>query len=116
MKALANDVDGVATRLAAGPYAEPALVPAIRPPQGALPGPPAVESAPGGISLAPAGPQRPWLWVVRSRTGDDWRTAILPGATKRHDLPATAAEVSVAAVARDGRDGAATRLSLGAGN
>jgi 8-amino-7-oxononanoate synthase len=32
MKSLAEDFDGVATKLAAGPYAEPALVPAIRPP------------------------------------------------------------------------------------
>ena len=112
MRALAEDFDGVATKLAAGPYAEPALVPAVRPPHGFPPLAPAVARDATGVAFAlPPGEQAPaWLWVVRTRSGDGWRTTILPGRAGRHDLAADVAEVAVSAVARDGREGPATRL------
>ncbi|MFM7205583.1 MAG: glycoside hydrolase family 10 protein [Planctomycetaceae bacterium] len=113
MKALAENHDGVATKLADGPYAEPALVPAIRPPHGPVPVAPAVARDATGVAFAlPPGDHHPaWLWVVRSRSGDVWRTAILPGRAERHDLAADVDEVAVSAVARDGREGPATRLT-----
>ncbi|MFM7245708.1 MAG: glycoside hydrolase family 10 protein [Planctomycetaceae bacterium] len=113
MKALADDYDGVATKLAAGLYAEPALVPAIRLPHGPLPTAPAISRDAMGIAFAlPPGDHAPaWLWVVRSRSGDAWRTAILPGRAERHDLAADIDEVAVSAVARDGREGPVARLA-----
>jgi uncharacterized lipoprotein YddW (UPF0748 family) len=116
MKALADDVDGVATKLATGPYAEPALVPAIRPPHGPRPAAPAVSGDAAGVAFAPSpGDGEPaWLWVVKARRGDTWSTAVLPGRAQRHDLDEAVDEVAVSAVARDGREGPATRLATAA--
>jgi len=116
MKALADDFDGVATKLAAGPYAEPALVPAIRRPHGPLPIAPAIARDDTGVAFAlPPGDYAPaWLWVVRSRSGVVWRTAILPGSATRHDLARDVEEVAVSAVVRDGREGPAFRLATAA--
>jgi len=111
MKALAEDFDGVATMLASGPYAEPALVPAVRPPQGPLPGPPQVTSDDRGVAFAPAGNESTWLWLVRSRRGDDWQTAVLPGRMRRADIAPAADEIVVSEVARDGREGTVTRIT-----
>jgi uncharacterized lipoprotein YddW (UPF0748 family) len=117
MKALAEDFDGVATQLAAGPYAEPALVPAIRPAEGPLPGTPRLEADGRGVAFTPpAGAVEPWLWVVRWRTGDRWQSACLPGHMRRHDPPAAADEILVSAVARDGREGLAGRLPTATGS
>jgi uncharacterized lipoprotein YddW (UPF0748 family) len=114
MKALAEDFDGVATKLAAGPYAEPALVPAIRPPQGPLPPAPRVIDADGGIRFEPSAEEAVWLWVVRLRRGEQWLTAILPGQTRRYEPDQPVDELTVAAVARDGRMGPAARLGTAA--
>ena len=114
MKALAEDFDGVATKLAAGPYAEPALVPVIRPPQGPLPPAPRVTDADGGIRFEPSAEEAVWLWVVRIRRGEQWLTAILPGQTRRYEPDQPVDELTVAAVARDGRMGPATRLGTAA--
>jgi uncharacterized lipoprotein YddW (UPF0748 family) len=110
MKSLAEDFDGVATRLRSGPYAEPALVPAIRAAAGDPPPPPRVTADAQGVAFAlPAGTQ-PWLWVVRTRIGDEWRTACLPGHAQRHAIASGVKEVAVSAVVRDGREGPATRI------
>jgi uncharacterized lipoprotein YddW (UPF0748 family) len=109
MKALAADADGVATKLVAGPYAEPALVPVVRPPQGPLPAAPTVSRDGADVAIAPASGGDPWLWVVRTRSGTVWRTTILPGRARRHGPVAAEDEVTVAAVARDGREGAVAR-------
>ena len=116
MKALADDFDGVATKLAAGPYAEPAIVPAVRPPHGPLPTAPVVSRDATGVAFAlpPGESGAAWLWVVKSRSGGTWRTAIVPGRTSRLDLGAEVDEVAVSAVVRDGREGPAARLATAA--
>ena len=113
MKALANDVDGVATKLAAGPYAEPALVPLVRQPDGPAPAEPRLAVDERGVGFSLPGGDRPWLWVVRSRRADGWRVACLPGVAARHELPDGCEELVVSAVARDGREGPAARVALG---
>lgn len=116
MKALADDFDGVATKLAEGPYAEPAVVPAVRPPHGPLPAAPVVTRDAAGVAFAlpPSESRAAWLWVVKSRSGDDWQTKVLPGGTARIDLANTVDEVAVSAVVRDGREGPAARLATAA--
>jgi uncharacterized lipoprotein YddW (UPF0748 family) len=109
MKALADDFDGVATKLAAGPYAEPALVPAVRSAEGPPPEPPRASRDASGVVMEAA--ESPWKWVVRMRSGDRWQTAIVPGAARRHDLAGIVDEVLVSAVARDGREGPAARVA-----
>jgi uncharacterized lipoprotein YddW (UPF0748 family) len=117
MKALAEDFDGVATRLAAGPYAEPALVPAIRPAEGPLPGTPSLAVDGPGAAFAPAaGSAAPWLWVVQTRVGDRWESACLPGRLRAYTPPAAVEEILISAVARDGREGPTARLLLAAGS
>ncbi|MFM8415675.1 MAG: glycoside hydrolase family 10 protein [Planctomycetota bacterium] len=113
IRAIAADFDGVATKLAAGPYAEPALVPAIRPPHGPVPLAPAVARNATGITFAlpPGARQTAWLWAVRSRSGATWQTTLLPGRTSQFALAADVDEVLVSAVARDGREGPVTRLT-----
>ena len=116
IKALAEDFDGVATKLAAGPYAEPALVPAIRPAEGPPPAAAQLAADGEGVAFTPAADTaEPWLWVVRSRTGDRWRAACLPGHLRRHEPPAEADEILVSVVARDGREGPPARLPVAAG-
>jgi len=110
MKALAEDVDGLATKLAAGPYAEPAVVPAIRPAAGPLPSRPTATIADARLSFALPEGELAWLWAIRSRRGDQWQTAILPGRSTEHPLAAGVEEVAVSVVARDGREGPACRL------
>ena len=110
MKSLAEDFDGVATKLTAGPYAEPALVPAIRPQQGPPPSGPTLNRDDRGVAFAPSDGEAAWLWVVRSRSGHQWRVEVLPGRAERHDIASTAHDVAVSVVARDGREGAVTRL------
>jgi hypothetical protein len=58
----------------------------------------------------------PWLWVVRARTGDGWKTAIVPGHNKRHHVQLvnhhSATEAVVSAVSRLGREGPAARADI----
>ena len=112
MKALADDFDGVATKLAAGPYAEPAVVPAIREAFGPLPSSPMVELDGERLSFALPEGESAWLWVIRSRSGDRWQTAILPGASTDVSRADGVEEVAVSVVARDGREGPAVRLEV----
>lgn len=112
MKALAEDFDGVAAKLAAGPYAEPALVPAVRPADGPPPDAPRATRDAGGVAFAAAA--SPWQWVVRTRAGDRWRVVILPGAARRFDVAGPLDEAFVSAVARDGREGPAARVAAAA--
>jgi hypothetical protein len=62
------------------------------------------------VAFAPSDGEAAWLWVVRSRRGDQWRVEVLPGRAERHDIAPTTDEVAVSVVARDGREGAVTRL------
>jgi uncharacterized lipoprotein YddW (UPF0748 family) len=105
MKALAEDFDGVATQLAHGLYAEPAVVPAIRPAEGPLPGPPRVVAGPDTVTFEPATGEKVWLWVLRCRVGNTWTTRILPRSSNRYEPVAGVEEIAISVVARDGREG-----------
>jgi hypothetical protein len=107
--ALAQDRDGLATRLAAGPYAQAALVPAFLPPGDtpSWPGPPQWQAgrhaaADGdGWRLAPAPGAPPALWAIWRRQLGQWRFAVQPASQ-----PALARQgadrVVVSAVTRQG--------------
>ena len=91
-RALTRNQEGLADWLETVTYAEPALVPATPWLDRTPPAAPKVtirrDSAGGGssLTLAPAGKEPPWLWTVRARFGDEWRTEILPGATRSWQL------------------------------
>jgi uncharacterized lipoprotein YddW (UPF0748 family) len=123
MSALVRGVDALSRRLAAGPYAAPALVPASSWLAGDPPQPPTVEraAAPDGAVLrivpatpAPARASRSaarW-WLVRARYADGWRARVIDAAERVVRLPADGAGrlpdvVAVTAVDRAGVESSA---------
>lgn len=91
MKALMNNVDNIADQLMDGVYSKPAVIPATdwisdeKPPQ-----PEAELSNLGGevlIQLSTDRQNKPWLWVLKTRYGDQWHIAIIPGWKQSRLLP-----------------------------
>ncbi|HEV2391161.1 MAG TPA: family 10 glycosylhydrolase [Verrucomicrobiae bacterium] len=64
-------------------YAQPALVPSMPWLESARPQKPALTIAPRGGEVqarwGPATQQKAWLWLLQTRTGQNWTTRILPG-------------------------------------
>jgi hypothetical protein len=114
MKALLEDRDGVAGRLAAGPYAEPALVPETPWLGAQVPAPPRLRHD-GGSALrvdAAAGAP-PFLWALWRRTDGRWRFAVQPAQDAVVPVdPGRDQAVAVAAVGRLGQASAPTVLRL----
>jgi uncharacterized lipoprotein YddW (UPF0748 family) len=88
MTALLEDRGGIASALAGGVYADPALVPASPWLEDGH-APPAMPSMAVGtdpvrgtriLTWQAAGGDAPWLWVVQTRSGGTWTTQILPAA------------------------------------
>jgi hypothetical protein len=115
--ALAQDRDGLATQLRAGPYAQAALAPVFAPPgaaeallPGELPGAPQLLTAPGPPDDAPRWRLRPGpgavvaMWAVWRHQGGQWRFATQPAA--QDNLLAEGADALViSAVTRRGLEG-----------
>jgi uncharacterized lipoprotein YddW (UPF0748 family) len=91
-------------------YAQPALVPATPWLGGRAPAAPKVAAADGRLTWKAAG-NRPWLWVVRLRTGMTWTTDVLPGVANSVAV-AGAQEARVSGVDRLGHEGAAAAVAL----
>jgi uncharacterized lipoprotein YddW (UPF0748 family) len=119
MKAFFDNRDGLNDKLAAGVYAEPALVPASPWLGDETPGRPEVVASRQGnrvvVEMKLPG-EAPWLWVVRVRIGDEWSTAIVPGRKSRHEVDVEASDAPVdaivAAVTRLGREGPPGRATI----
>lgn len=96
MKALAKNYGGVADALAAGPYARPALPPALP----SLETPPAVTRAPRvglsgrTLSFQPRPLDR--HWVIQAKTGGGWKDYLLPAGEPVFDLAANGLAESAA--------------------
>lgn len=117
-KALMQDRDSIATKLATGLYASPAMIPASPWLSRAVPPTPftALRVNPAtGASVAElragVGGITPWLWIVRARFGDSWTTDVLPGWQESHALTGSGLMpppdlVSVVAVDRFGTESA----------
>lgn len=101
MTALVRSTDALADRLARGPYAQPALVPAS--PwlsSGRQPQPPAVSMRTGTRRLdlsitspvdhTAASAEAPRWWLVRARYGDGWRAQLADAAATSIAVPAGA--------------------------
>ncbi len=120
MKALLRNVAGVGDSLAAGVYAEPALVPAMPWLPGRAPAAPHVAYRAGPPSVvelaAGAGGDAPWLWVVQARYDATWTTDVVPAVRRSVTLrpPATRGApdaVHVTAIDRAGRESAPTTVT-----
>jgi len=92
--------------LQAGPYRDPALIPAMPWLPGAAPQSPVVTVVPGdstSVTWTPKSGDAPSQWVFQFRTDGTWKTEILPGSTKSISLRAKDLEaVAVSAVNRVG--------------
>jgi uncharacterized lipoprotein YddW (UPF0748 family) len=123
MKALMRNYDGIAEKLEAGPYAEPALVPESSWLGDKTPPQPEVEARRDGskvtIEMKLSDRKAPWQWVVHVQTSDGWKTAIVPGHKIRHVVHlvdgADAKHVVVSAVTRLSREGPSARAAIVAG-
>jgi uncharacterized lipoprotein YddW (UPF0748 family) len=85
MKALSRNAEGISDALIAGPYSEPALVPAS-PWLSESTAPPAapkitVKKSGGSwvVGRVNNSDSIPWLWVVRANHGSKWYVAVRPG-------------------------------------
>jgi uncharacterized lipoprotein YddW (UPF0748 family) len=140
MVAFLTDGDSLNEKLAAGLYAEPALVPASPWLEKRVPPPPTLRVrpispltlqasidtliprdstspvsaiAPVVVLLEPGKKSEPTLWTVRTLGADAvWTTTILPGAAREVALPATTRDVIVTVVGRTGIESPAARLTL----
>jgi uncharacterized lipoprotein YddW (UPF0748 family) len=122
MKAFLRNAGGLSDSLAAGVYAEPALVPESPWIPGRAPTAPRARiaretSGRTVVTVEPAsGEARPFLWVVRARYGALWQSEVVGGALGEVPVvpPATRGapdEVRVSAVDRAGREGPAVQVS-----
>ena len=124
MKVFFENPDALNERLVAGPYAQPALVPATTWLSVGTPGAPAVsvrkdatgramlEMLPTAQSPVPIGvggtstvSATPWLWVVQTLGESGWATEIVPAVVRSRPLAsrgATPREVRVTAIDRLG--------------
>jgi uncharacterized lipoprotein YddW (UPF0748 family) len=123
MKVFLENRDSIATELARGIYAEPALIPRTPWLDSVPPRRPIiaarVDSATGGVSLRllPSGKEEIWRWIVRARAGGLWTTRLLPGWQRSHALTFDAGtpvpdEVLVSAVDRMGNETRVVRPRL----
>jgi uncharacterized lipoprotein YddW (UPF0748 family) len=124
MKALMQNYDGIADKLKAGVYAEPALVPESPWLGRETPGKPKVDATVNGNELAlqieaPRG-KNPWQWFVQVETAGGRKTQILPGDTREHVLMLGDGEkaeaVTVTGVSRLSRLGKPARAEVKARN
>ena len=83
MKCLMTDRNGVAPALKDGPYKSPALVPASSWLDDQTPSKPNVSAHASGdgihVTWSPGWGEKPWLWAVWEKHGDQWRFHVYPG-------------------------------------
>ena len=104
MRSFMNGTTGLPERIASGPYAARALVPASLWLDSIPPSMPVVragrDAGTGAVTLnlQPQGTEPTWLWVIRSRAGAQWATDIVPGLMRAYAFPRTVGPASVDAV------------------
>jgi hypothetical protein len=121
MKALMHNYGDIADKLKNGLYAEPALVPESKwLAGGERPGKPVVRVARRDngltVEMAMRSGELPWQWLVRVRTDQGWKTAIVPGGQMQHTILLSNGEqpraVTVAGVTRLSHVGQAERAPI----
>jgi uncharacterized lipoprotein YddW (UPF0748 family) len=114
MRTLMGDPDGISRRLAAA-YQQPAVVPASPWLGGEPPPPPrlSLRSRSAGAVLEISHEHgKPWLLAVRTRSGVDWSTQVVPGDTRTVVLSRIPDEVVVTAFDRLGAESSVVHARL----
>jgi uncharacterized lipoprotein YddW (UPF0748 family) len=115
MRTLMADADNLPRKLIAGPYANKTLVPASPWLDSVAPLSPLVRVGRDAVTLAstvslqPQGTEATWLWLIRTRIGNDWTIDVVPGLQRFYMIPLLtgggyADAVSVSAVDRSGNE------------
>ena len=120
MRALMRNRDALVDALLAGPYAQPALVPASPWLDSLPPAAPVLlltrESGERVVQLRPGSGELPFLWRVSARHGRAWRTRLVPGGqfsfSVASDAKAQPSQLWVTAVDRAGNESAPAVLAL----
>jgi len=120
MKCLIDNRDGLSQKLKSGVYAAPALVPETDWLGGKKPAKPELAAKPSSLGvmldLQPGVGEKPWVWVVRVRSGDDWTIQIVPGRETQRLIRlkdgTQAREVAVSAVSRLGQEGPLAQVNF----
>ncbi len=119
MKALMGNYDGLADKLKAGVYAEPALVPDSPWLSRETPTKPKINVEGRGNSVAidlDASGKPPWQWLIRVQTNDGWKNLIVPGSEVHQavtlDDGKQIKSVTVAGVSRLGRVGRPVKTTI----
>ena len=127
MRALQDGRGGLAPRLAAESYRQPALVPAstwldrVPPPAARLELTDSTLADSAVVALRPGGEESSWLYVIQARYGSAWSTEIVPGyyafrAIARTRDGTALDRVVVRAVDRVGNLSAPRGLAVGGGS
>jgi uncharacterized lipoprotein YddW (UPF0748 family) len=111
MKAILQERPGLVETLKTL-YAEPALVPASPWIDDMPPAKPVATAKGGRASWQRQGGEPPFVWVVRTRSGDKWATRIVAGGEDGVEV-AGAAAVAVSAVDRAGNESEAAVVEFG---
>lgn len=113
MKALLRNND-LARALEQSAYEQPALMPATPWLDRVLPEKPEVNVSRSKVSWTPAKTEKVWLWVLQTRSRNEWTTLVLPGKALSHSLGEPLPDaVAVTAVDRCGNASSATVLQRG---
>lgn len=119
MKALMAHPTGMGRELRAGPYSEPAIIPASPWLPGEPPRSPIIQwddiADDAILLLKPAPGESVWQWVVKKRFGRDWTIETLPGWQQRVVAKGngdTPDEIVVRAINRVGLESPPSRIAL----
>jgi uncharacterized lipoprotein YddW (UPF0748 family) len=124
MTALVRSIDALADRLATGPYAGPALVPASPWLATKPPPTPSVSATRNARNLTlrisvpadrTAASSTPRWWLVRARYGDGWRAQVVDAGTQTVTLAQGSDFIVVTAIDRAGVESPAVRITSGGG-
>ncbi len=87
VKCLMRDRGGLATALANGVYAEPALIPSSSWLERNFPAKPKVTfDDAGNLNWQPAAGERISVWLLQTKVADHWHTSILPATERQHSF------------------------------
>jgi hypothetical protein len=123
MRTLMGNGDNLPQKLIAGPYASKTLVPASPWLDNIPPLAPIVRVGSDAVTLAstlslqPQGTEATWLWLIRTRVGNDWTTDVVPGLQRFYMIPRLAGSayadvVSISAVDRSGNESTPVVMAL----
>lgn len=102
MKSLMRNSGNLASNLESGLYSEPALVPAFPYLSSKAPSKPKVAVSKTGTLSWPTPSEKIAVWVFQSKSGDKWKTQILPSQTRSQSIPEGTEAVALTAVDRNG--------------